>query len=207
MRSLLVIHQPSADLERNASDSIGTHRPESLLRSCGYQVCLAKNPEQAVNGIAEADGTVLHLPIGDIPSWSCRLEQRKPTPILWWCNDDVSAQSINLCKEDVIIDGILFPDMKAHELHWTLFLSFRHFSERQLWNSEKQQLLARIEERKWIDKAKGILCELKNISEAEAYDLLRKQAMNERKRMVDVATSIVRLHPLLRPSDSGGINT
>ncbi|GIO34076.1 hypothetical protein J2TS6_52170 [Paenibacillus albilobatus] len=66
--------------------------------------------------------------------------------------------------------------------------------------------MARIEERKWIDQAKGILCELKNISDAEAYDLLRKQALNERKRMVDVATSIVRLHPLLRRSDSGGIN-
>ena len=29
--------------------------------------------------------------------------------------------------------------------------------------------------------AKGILCEMKQISESEAYDVLRKQAMNERK--------------------------
>ena len=29
--------------------------------------------------------------------------------------------------------------------------------------------------------AKGILCKMNNISESEAYDVLRKQAMNERK--------------------------
>lgn len=38
----------------------------------------------------------------------------------------------------------------------------------------------------------------KNISEAEAYDVLRKQAMNERKRMVDVATSIVKVYQILQ---------
>lgn len=46
--------------------------------------------------------------------------------------------------------------------------------------------------------AKGILSKTKNISESEAYDLLRKQAMNERKRMVDVATSIVKVYQLLQ---------
>lgn len=37
-----------------------------------------------------------------------------------------------------------------------------------------------------------------------SYDVLRKQAMNERKRMVDVATSIVKLYQLLQETGSGG---
>lgn len=205
MRSLLVIHPPSASLRRSASDT-RTHRPESILRACGYHVHYAQSPEQAFKGITEADGAVLHLPVTAIPSWCSRLEQRKPTPILWWCSDAPASQSLGACEEDVRIDGLLFPAMKAHELHWSLYWSSRHFFERQQWKNEKDLLLGRIEERKWIDKAKGILCELKNISESEAYDMLRKQAMNERKRMVDVATSIVSLHRLLRHSDTGGNN-
>ncbi|MNP81963.1 ANTAR domain protein [compost metagenome] len=60
------------------------------------------------------------------------------------------------------------------------------------------QLVSRLEERKWIDMAKQILCDMNRISEAEAYDVLRKRAMNERKRMVDIATSIVKAHQQLK---------
>ena len=64
--------------------------------------------------------------------------------------------------------------------HWTRILA-QAFYEREQWHNERTRLLARIEERKWIDMAKGILCKMNNISESEAYDVLRKQAMNERK--------------------------
>ncbi|MNN62293.1 ANTAR domain protein [compost metagenome] len=97
-----------------------------------------------------------------------------------------------------MVDGILSPSMLAQEIHWILHFSSRQCFERHQWLKEKEQLLARIEERKWIDMAKGILSKAKNISESEAYDLLRKQAMNERKRMVDVATSIVKVYQLLQ---------
>ncbi|MNY46685.1 Nitrate regulatory protein [compost metagenome] len=88
--------------------------------------------------------------------------------------------------------------MQPQEIHWILHFSARQCFERQQWLKEREQLLSRIEERKWIDMAKGILSKAKNISESEAYDLLRKQAMNERKRMVDVATSIVKVYQLLQ---------
>ncbi|MNE97898.1 ANTAR domain protein [compost metagenome] len=54
--------------------------------------------------------------------------------------------------------------------------------------------------------AKAILRETRGITESEAYDLLRKQAMNERKRMVDVATSLVKAYELLHKSDVKGAN-
>ncbi|OXL86199.1 histidine kinase [Paenibacillus sp. SSG-1] len=203
MRSLLVIHRQTPPSERSDSDS-RTLLPEYILRSYGYQVHLARNEEQAIAGIGDADGAVLHLPVSEIKAWCGKLEKHKQTPVLWWCSDTAASMSLEACEDDVIIDGLLFPTMKAHELHWSLHFSSAHFYERQQWKNERKQLLARIEERKWIDMAKGILCELKNISESEAYDVLRKQAMNERKRMVDVATSIVKLYQLLQESSSGG---
>ena len=54
-----------------------------------------------------------------------------------------------------------------------------------------------LEDRKVIDKAKGILMSTRKISEEDAYALLRKTAMNESRRMADVARSLVTAAKLL----------
>ena len=48
-----------------------------------------------------------------------------------------------------------------------------------------------LEERKVIDRAKGILMKAKNLTEEAAYALLRKTAMNENKKIAEVAQSVI----------------
>ena len=84
MRSLLVIHHPVPASERSDTDARAL-LPEFILRSYGYKVLLARSEKQALAGIMEADGTVLHLPVAAIKSWSSTLEQQKRVPVLWWC--------------------------------------------------------------------------------------------------------------------------
>ena len=48
-----------------------------------------------------------------------------------------------------------------------------------------------LEERKVIERAKGILMRMRNLSEEEAFTLLRQTAMNEKKRLADIAQSVV----------------
>jgi response regulator NasT len=48
-----------------------------------------------------------------------------------------------------------------------------------------------LEERKAIDRAKGILMAAKKLSEDAAYALLRKTAMNENKKIAEVAQSVI----------------
>ena len=48
-----------------------------------------------------------------------------------------------------------------------------------------------LEERKAIDRAKGILMNAKKLSEDAAYALLRKTAMNENKKIAEVAQSVI----------------
>ena len=52
-------------------------------------------------------------------------------------------------------------------------------------------------ERKTIDRAKGLLIQARGISEDEAYQLLRKTAMDSNKRMIDVAQALVTASELL----------
>jgi response regulator NasT len=55
-----------------------------------------------------------------------------------------------------------------------------------------------LEERRVIDRAKGILMKAKSLSEEEAYSLLRKTAMNEKKKIAEIARSVVTAAELLR---------
>ena len=48
-----------------------------------------------------------------------------------------------------------------------------------------------LDERKVIDRAKGILMKAKNLTEETAYALLRKTAMNENKKIVEIAQSVI----------------
>ncbi|RCX16742.1 response regulator NasT [Fontibacillus phaseoli] len=204
MRFLLVICEQVSpkDTEpvRNGSisDSHSNAEPERMLKCNGYQVFASSLEEEIRQKVREADAVVLQLPIAAIRGWEQLLLKWKAVPLLWWCSAATAASSLESCEDDIAVDGILTPSMSAHELHWALHLGAKHFFERQQWIDERAQLVSRLEERKWIDLAKGVLCEINRISEAEAYDVLRKRAMNERKRIVDIATSIVKAHQQLR---------
>lgn len=54
-----------------------------------------------------------------------------------------------------------------------------------------------LEERKLIDKAKGILIKSRNITEEQAYRQLREAAMSNNKRMVDVAANVISVAEML----------
>lgn len=204
MRSLLVIHNRPNAAERFESPAARQQLPESVMRACGYLVATARGEAQARQKIAEADALILDLPVPEIAAWSRNVLDWKVVPILWWCSEATATLSVEACEDGVMADGVLSASMHPPEIHWTLQFGAKQCFERQQWHLERRQLLAKIEERRWIDMAKGILCEVKNITETEAYDILRKQAMNERKRLVDVATSIVTVYNLLQEQKQGG---
>jgi two-component system, response regulator / RNA-binding antiterminator len=55
-----------------------------------------------------------------------------------------------------------------------------------------------LEDRKIVDRAKGILMKERNLSEEDAYALMRKAAMSENLRLAQVAQSIITAAKLLR---------
>ena len=59
------------------------------------------------------------------------------------------------------------------------------------------QTRQQLEERKLIDKAKGILMKHKQLDENDAYKTLRKMAMDKNKRIAEIADSIVSTFELL----------
>lgn len=55
-----------------------------------------------------------------------------------------------------------------------------------------------LSDRKTIDRAKGLLMRARQISEEEAYSLMRKTAMDQGRKVIDVATALVTAADLLQ---------
>ncbi len=75
---------------------------------------------------------------------------------------------------------------------------FRAFSRLE---RELDEARSELQGRKVIDRAKGILMRSKGISEEEAYVLLRKAAMNQNRKIADIAQSLVTAAGLLGDGD------
>jgi len=55
-----------------------------------------------------------------------------------------------------------------------------------------------LEERKLIDRAKGIVMRLCNLSEQDAYALMRRTAMQENKKIAEIAQSVITASEMLK---------
>ncbi len=66
---------------------------------------------------------------------------------------------------------------------------------------ELEDARSQLESRKLIDRAKGILMSTRGLSEADAYALLRKTAMNQNRKISEIAESLILAAGLLAPSE------
>ena len=63
---------------------------------------------------------------------------------------------------------------------------------------ELQEAKTALADRKVIERAKGILMEAKVLSEQEAYVLMRKTAMDQKRRLIEVARAIIMAESMLK---------
>ncbi|MGG7519355.1 ANTAR domain-containing response regulator [Allorhizobium undicola] len=73
-------------------------------------------------------------------------------------------------------------------------IRFRAFEKLQ---TELAQARTALEDRKVIERAKGILMKMRCLSEEEAFTLMRQTAMNEKKKLAEIAQSVVTAAGLL----------
>jgi response regulator NasT len=70
-------------------------------------------------------------------------------------------------------------------------------TELQEQSEELRELNATLNDRKLIERAKGMLMQRQGLSEQEAYDRLRKTAMNKNLKLVEVAQRVLDISDLL----------
>ena len=93
-----------------------------------------------------------------------------------------------------VVDGL-----KKERVKSILDMAVSRFNAFARLTRELEEARSALEERKIIDQAKSILIETRGLSEPEAYNLLRKTAMNQNRRIIDIAQSLITAAKLLGP--------
>ncbi len=93
-----------------------------------------------------------------------------------------------------VVDGL-----KKERVKPILDMAISRFNAFSRLTRELEEARSALEERKIIDQAKAILIETRGLSEPEAYALLRSTAMNQNRRLVEIAQSLITAASLLGP--------
>jgi len=99
---------------------------------------------------------------------------------------------------DAGVSAYIVGGLQKERIKNILDLCISRFNSFARLRDELERTRTALEERKVIDRAKGILMKARNLSEEAAYVLLRKTAMNENKKIAEVAQSVVTAAELLR---------
>lgn len=87
--------------------------------------------------------------------------------------------------------GYLVKPFKPSDLPPAIEVARSRYVQNQELRKEASDAVERLEVRKLVDRAKGILMDSLNISEAEAYRRLQSQSMNNRKSMRAIAEAVI----------------
>jgi response regulator NasT len=119
---------------------------------------------------------------------------RRPIAMFVDQSDAASIQaSVDAGVSAYIVDGFRKERIKS-----IIDLCISRFNAFAKLQDELERTKTALEERKVIDRAKGILMKVKSLSEDEAYVLMRSTAMREKKKIVEIAQSIITASELLR---------
>ena len=124
-----------------------------------------------------------------------QIQSQQPTPVVVFSRDASRAtieQAIDAGVMSYVVDSI--NNQRIRPILETAVARFNHYQQLQ---QELQQARTELADRKEIERAKGILMEKKQLSEADAYRLLRRTAMQQNRKLVDIARNIVSASELL----------
>ncbi|SMX30690.1 putative transcriptional regulatory protein pdtaR [Actibacterium lipolyticum] len=101
-------------------------------------------------------------------------------------DDGLTKAAIEAGVSAYVVDGL-----RSDRIKPILDAAITRFHMFQRMRTELEATKRALEERKIIDRAKGLLMKARGIGEDEAYALLRKTAMDQGRKVVDVAEALV----------------
>lgn len=111
---------------------------------------------------------------------------------------DKSDRAAITAAIDAGVSAYIVGGLQKERVQSILDVCISRFNAMARMEEELERAKNALEERKVIDRAKGILMRAKGLSEEDAYQLLRKTAMNEKKKIAEIAQSVVTAAELLR---------
>ena len=153
------------------------------------QLCLEQRPDLAI--------TDIKMPDMDGIDAAVEIYRTLPLPVIL-----VSAyhdpELIARAEADHIL-GYLVKPIKQSDLEPTIGLAVRRFEQFEALRKEANDLRQALEDRKVIERAKGLLMKKVGLDEQEAFRRLQKLAMDGNRKMVEVAHMVLTADEAFQP--------
>jgi response regulator NasT len=174
---------------------------EEGLREAGYtDVVRIDEMQSLLSRIYALDPDVIVIdlenPSRDILEQMFQVSRAVRRPIAMFV-DQSDAASIQ-ASVDAGVSAYIVDGLKKERLKSILDLCISRFNAFSRLQDELDRAKSALEDRKIIERAKGILMKLKGLTEDEAYVLLRSTAMREKKKIGEIAQSILTASELLK---------
>lgn len=175
---------------------------EEGLREAGHsQVAVLHSVKEAARRIVEHEPDVIVIdlenPGRDQLEHFFSLSRALKKPIAMFVDRSDSAEieaAVEAGVSAYVVDGLKKERVKA-----ILDMAISRFNAFARLTRELEEARSALEDRRLIDQAKAILMKSRGLSEADAYALMRRTAMNQNRKIVEIAQSLITAAGLLEP--------
>ena len=170
------------------------------LQETGYRIAAHVSSSTDLPGLVEElkpDVIILNTesPDRDTLEHLCAITRDQPRPIVMFTHDDDSEKIRAAVRAGVsayVVNGL-----QNERLRPIMEVAIARFNEFQLMRTELEKAENELAGRKEIERAKGILMKQRAWSEEQAYQALRKMAMDKGIKLVEVARQVISVAELL----------
>ena len=174
---------------------------EEGLRDAGCRhITIVREMHSLMRRILEVDPDVIFIdlenPNRDVLEQMFQVSRSVRRPIAMFV-DEADTESIHAAMQSgvgaYVVDGL-----RKERVKTILDTAVGHFNTFNKLREELERANQALEDRKLIERAKGILMKERGVNEADAYGLLRTAAMNENRRIIEVARAVVSAAGLIK---------
>ncbi len=174
---------------------------QAALVEAGHEIVAFAAPHDDLRGVVETSGADVIVASLSTPDRDTiegfRLSGPTPDrPVVMFVDQagaPLAADAVRAGVAAYIVDGL-----QPARVAPILAVAVARFEEFRRLQNELARSRSALEDRKLIDRAKGLLMDGRGLSEKDAYGWLRQTAMAQNQRMVDVARSVIALSDLLK---------
>ncbi len=173
---------------------------EEGLREAGYtDVVRLDTTHELLRRIYQIDPDVILMdladPSRDVLEQMFQVSRMVKRPVAMFV--DQSDTSMIEASVDAGVSAYIVDGLRKERVKPILDMTVSRFNAFDRLTRELDQARSELADRKLIERAKGILMKSRGVAEEEAYALLRKTAMNEKKKLAEIAQSVVTAAQLL----------
>ena len=178
----------------NLTGPQGEHPLEADLESVGIKVIgHTQERSKMVQDIVRSapDLVVCYDPLPDEELFRTAraIGETSPRPLIVFTTD-TDAGKIELAAQSGI-HAYVINGYGLHRLRSAIHLAQARFRHEQLLREELVDISSRFEERKLLDRAKGILMRARQVSEDDAFQILRTASMHSNQRLAQVSQQVI----------------